>query len=347
MPDYTMRPLRLDVSAPRLATCDGLPGQHARLRARGVHQRDGEWVVARRGDIATALALPTMSVAVPGLQDEPAPAAARQMQARMARFTDPPEHTRRRALVERLLPDPAALDAAAQEHTTALLRDCTDDVVDVMPLARTVPVLVLARALGVADGDLDAVTVATGQLCDALAPTLTPRARNSTGDKAARHLTDLLAPVGPWNAEQVAAAAGLLFQARDATAALIGAAVLTEEPGGLDAAARVDATLRRHAPVQSTRRVTTDDVLLGGIPIPRWASVWLVLAAAEQGPPALPATFGAGPHACPGAAHATALARGVLTALPAARWRPVPGQPVRYEPRPNLRLPATVLIEQP
>jgi len=346
MPGNTKRSRRPDVAAPRLATCDGLSEQHARLRARGVHQRDGHWVVARRRDIATALALPTMSVAVPGLQDEPAAAAARQLQARMARFTDPPEHTRRRALVEQLLPDPARLDAAAQQHTTDLLRGCTD-VVDVMPLARTVPVLVLARALGVADDDLDAVTVATGQLCDALAPTLAPPSRDSAGDQAARRLTDLLAPVGPWDAERVAAAAGLLFQARDATAALIGAAVLTELPGALDAAARVDAALRRHAPVQCTRRVAADDVLLGGVPVPRGASVWLVLAAAEQGPPALPATFGAGPHACPGVAHATALVRGVLAALRGEGWRAVPGQPVRYEPRPNLRLPATVLVEQP
>lgn len=69
-------------------------------------------------------------------------------------------------------------------------------------------------------------------------------------------------------------------------------------------------------------------------------------AAAQHGPPSPPATFGAGPHRCPGAAHAVALATGVLTALRADGWRPVPGQPVNYEPRPNLRLPSTVLVDR-
>ena len=64
------------------------------------------------------------------------------------------------------------------------------------------------------------------------------------------------------------------------------------------------------------------------------------IAAAEQGFPSQPATFGAGPHACPAAAHAVAMTRGVLSALRADGWQLVPGQPVR----PNLQLPAAVLM---
>jgi len=43
------------------------------------------------------------------------------------------------------------------------------------------------------------------------------------------------------------------------------------------------------------------------------------IAAAEQGFPSQLATFGAGPYACPAAAHAVAMTRGVLSAL-ARRW---------------------------
>ena len=86
---------------------------------------------------------------------------------------------------------------------------------------------------------------------------------------------------------------------------------------------------------------------LGGVPVPRGEPVWVVLAAAEQGAPSPPATFGAGPHACPAAVHAVALARGVLAGPGAAGWRPVVGQDVQYEPRPNLRMPAAVLVQQP
>jgi len=81
--------------------------------------------------------------------------------------------------------------------------------------------------------------------------------------------------------------------------------------------------------------------------VPRGAPVWVVVAAAEEGPPSQPATFGAGPHACPAAAHAVAVACGVLSALRTDAWQLVPGQPVGYEPRPNLRLPAAVLVQRP
>ncbi len=346
VPDRSDRSCSTDLAAPLLATCPNLAEQHVRLRARGVHEREDGWVVARPDDVAAAMTVPTMGVAVPGPRNEAVVGAARQLQARMARFSNVPAHTARRVLAEQLLPDPDGLDDAAREHAVGWLEHRTG-AVDVMPLARTVPALVLARALGVADDDLDAVMVATGQLCDALAPSLAPRRPGTTGDDAAEHLTDLLAPVGAWDVERVAAMAGLLFQARDATAALIGAALLTELPGDLEVSARVDTALRQHAPVQCTRRTTATDVVLGGVRVPRGASVWLVLAAAEKGPPARPATFGAGPHACPGAAHATALAHGVLTALHSGGWRAVPGQPVRHEPRPNLRMPAAVLVEQP
>jgi cytochrome P450 len=333
-----------ELHAQQLATADRPAEEHAQLRDRGVHRRQGGWVVARREDVAAALASPVLGVAGPVAAGAAPQGDARLLQARMARFTDGPQHTGRRALLEQLMPTAAGLEVEAGRQAAAALRGRTGTV-DAMPLARTVPVLVLAAALGVPVADRPRVEALTGLLCDALAPSLAAPATGAAEDEAASALIGLLQPVGPWNDEEVAAAAGLLFQARDATAALIGTALLAH-PALRDPAVAVERALRQHAPVQCTRRTALADVQLGGATVPRGGPVWVVLAAAEQGAPSQPATFGAGPHTCPGAEHAVALARGVLTGLGAAGWQPVAGQDVRYEPRPNLRMPAVVLVEQ-
>ena len=230
----------------------------------------------------------------------------------MARFSDGPQHVRRRALLEQLLPGVSGLHAAASRQTTAWTQDQVGSW-DVMSLARSVPAL--AGAVGVPAAQVPRVAELVGRLSDALAPSLAPPPSQADGDQAAEELTALLAPLGAHDPEQVAAVAGLLFQARDATAALIGAALLDRghttgpraEPGpeaapdlGGEAEASVDRVLRQAAPVQCTRRTPSEDLQLGGVTVPRAAPVWLVLAAAERGG-FRPATFGAGPHACPGA----------------------------------------------
>lgn len=347
MADPTCSGVPGDLPAPSLATCDRLPEEHARLRSRGVHERAGGWVIARPDDVVAALTSPVMSAAVPVATRIAPTGAARALQARMARFSDGEQHTRRRGLLEQLLPEAEGLHAAARGRSIEWARGRVDPW-DVMPLARSVPVLVLADALGVPATDVPRVGELVGRLCTALGPTLGPPASAAYGDEAAERLTALLEPVGPWNSEQTAAAAGLLFQARDATAALIGTALLhgasaTAVPA--DPEASVQCALRRAAPVQCTRRIPVESLTLGGVTVPGGSAVWIVLAAAEQGAPALPATFGDGPHACPGAEHAVALAGGVLAGLHAAGWRPIPGQPVGYEPRPNLRMPSAAVVQ--
>lgn len=89
-----------------LATSERLAEQYALLRERGVHRQEDGWVVARPGDVAVALADPALRVAPAG----PAVGEARSLQARMARFTDGPEHAGRRTVVEQLLPETAGLE---------------------------------------------------------------------------------------------------------------------------------------------------------------------------------------------------------------------------------------------
>ena len=324
-----------------IATCPRPAEQYAALRAHGVHRRPDGWVVARPEDVASALTSSALNVAPPG---RPAGDAGR-LRARMARFSDGPDHARRRALTEALLPDVDAVRQAAAERTEALLRDRTVPF-DLMPLARTVPVAALATALGVSPADSDRLVTLIGRLCDALSPSLTPPDPEPDADLVARELVALLEPVGPWDAEQVAAVVGVLFQARDATAALIGAALLASTSDGDGgrrlgwSSGRHDRTRRCSAPGGTPSTTST----LGGVTVPRGAEVWVMLAAAERGPTSPPATFGGGPHACPGSALALAIAGEVIAVTLASGLRPVPGQPVTYEPRPNLRVPARLMV---
>jgi cytochrome P450 len=56
-------------------------------------------------------------------------------------------------------------------------------------------------------------------------------------------------------------------------------------------------------------------------------------------------TFGRGPHACPGADVATAVAAGFVDALAGRRVTHAdPGRPLTYEPRPNLRVPVALVV---
>jgi cytochrome P450 len=327
-----------------LATSAAPERWHSDLVALGTHCRHGAWVVSGQRQVAAARACPAMSTAAAGDRDGP----AADLLARMARFSDGPDHRRRRDLVTRLLPPVAEVARAAGARANDHLRRRTA-AFDVMPMARLLPAEVLARALGFAPDAADRAAILTGQLCDALAPALAPRpVPASAADAVAAELSGLAADRFGRDGERIAAVISVLFQARDATAGLIGLTILTGTGtgGGRDGLApglRVEQVLRHDAPVQCTRRTAMADAAIGDVIVPAGAPVWIFVAAAERGS-GMPATFGSGPHACPGAAHAAAIARPVVTVLEADGWRPAAGQRIEFEPRPNIRVPARVLV---
>jgi cytochrome P450 len=344
-----------DIPIDQIATSAAPDRWHPALRQAGTHCRDGSWVVAGSRDVAAALASPALTVAaVPGQNGPGADGPAARLLASMARFSDGPDHRRRRELITSLLPPVPRVARTAAVRTNDYLSR-RNAAFDVMPLARQLPAEVLAAALGLAQADAARAATLTGMLCDAVTPSLLPREGTAAiGDGAASQLTALMA--GRWGQddERVTAAVSILFQARDATAALIGTAVLAggrgggdqsgRAPGsGLSGAQRVEHALRHEAPVQCTRRTALAEVQIGDAKIPAGAPVWIFVATAERGS-GIPATFGSGPHGCPGAAHASAIARQVVTVLAAEGWRPVAGQRIDLEPRPNLRVPARVLV---
>jgi cytochrome P450 len=330
-----------DTPIEQIATSSPPDRWHGPLRAAGTHCRDGAWVIAGPRDVSAALASPALTV-VPG----PGPdGPAARLLASMARFSDGPDHRRRRELLTSLLPPVPRVARTAAVRINEYLRR-RNATFDVMPVARLLSAEVLADALGLTQADAARAATLTGMLCDAVTPSLTTREGTvAAGDEAATQLTALMASRRGQDDERVTAAVSILFQARDATAALIGTTLLAGSRlgAGVSPAQQVEHVLRREAPVQCTRRTALTEVQVGDAVIPAGAPAWVFLATAERGS-GIPATFGSGPHGCPGAAHASAIARQVVAVLAAEGWHPVAGQRIELEPRPNLRVPARVLV---
>lgn len=155
----------------------------------------------------------------------------------------------------------------------------------------------------------------------------------------------------------LANAIGLLSQAYDATAGLIGNSLVALSrgfggPGGT--AAFVREVARYDAPVQNTRRFAAGPVRLGGADIETGQTILVLLAAANRDPAANADpdtfqtgrpeprvfTFGAAAHQCPGRRLAVTIASAVVDELLARGFGPgeLPDE-ISYLPSANARIP--------
>ena len=246
----------------------------------------------------------------------------------VARLSNGADHARRRELAEDLLRgvDPAVLRAGARDATNAAIDAAGGRPFDAMTLvARWVPVRVLAAAL-----DVDPER-ATGQLGAVAAAFLPGTIDRGTADASVARLVELL-PAGP--DEEVAARIGLLVQAYESTAGLIGNAVAAgiRAEVARPAADLVAQALRHDPPVRFTRRVA-----------PSGETIALDLTAAHDDP-AGDLAFGSGPRACPGAAHARALAEGAVEPL-LGRCRRT-GAEISYPDPPALHVPVSLELTE-
>ncbi|MGC4816335.1 cytochrome P450 [Micromonospora sp. DT63] len=313
----------------------------------------GGWCVTRHADVRAALTDPALRV--PAVDSGP-PGTLAWLRASVSRFSPPRRHAERRAIGVTALAglDPDELQNEAARLTVAVL-DRADGHLDVMrDLARPVPLRVLAGQLGLVD------PAAAGTAVAVVAAAYHPGVDPALAARADRAVAALLALCPPAPPEVRANLIGLLVQACDATAGLIGAAAHhLLNPAVATTAATADLlaeVLRLDPPVRATRRVTVDAVRLGGRDLPAGSAVLLRFDAANRDPRAFgePAafrpgrpgagllTFGAGERGCPGDRHALALAGGVLDVL-RKRCRRTP-TPLRHEPHPTLHVPTTVEV---
>jgi cytochrome P450 len=273
------------------------------------------------GPEAVVAALTSADLIVPPAPPSDGPAGLAWLRASVARFHSGADHVRLRshltAALERA--DPDRLRAIARRRTAELLAGATE--VDLMAVAYAVPAAALAEVLGLADPGGDVAVVARLYLTG-------PTDGESTGAEDAA-VARLVANAGGRADEETAALVALLVQAYGATAALIGNAFL----GGGDVAR----TVHTDPPTLATRRLATVDTMAGGVHIGAGEVVRVDLASADL-------TFGAGPHACPGAAQAKALAEGVLHAMTGAT---LAEEAVEYLPVRNVKAPTRLRVRLP
>ncbi|MEM7322177.1 MAG: hypothetical protein AAF531_03745 [Actinomycetota bacterium] len=210
------------------------------------------------------------------------------LRSRMARFSSGSSHTCRRRSVESAIDriDLARLAGHAVEETRAAL---AEGVVDPDGLAGRVPTRALARSLAVDHRHLAATAAAVDSIAAAIGRGMPV---DGETDGRCRWLLDLLDD----HPDGGVAALSLLYQNRDATAALL-RSVLAAEPGG-----------RSEPAIAGTVRVATGPVSIGSVHLDAGDPVRLRFTTPDQ-------EFGAGPHRCPGAAMASCIVQAIRSVL--------------------------------
>ncbi len=304
--------------------------RYADLQAAAPHRlTDGRWIVARSDDVATVVASP-VAVVPPGHAVAPALARGR---SQMARFSDGPDHAHRRAAAVEALDEMATVHWA--EAVGRLAAGTLAPGVDAVEWARQTIAGVMTAVLGAADPP------ATAAAARIVTRALAPEAGHTPDDPAIVDAAWLAVVDALPAADEVARVnrAALVHQALDATAGLVAGALLARARGVRGGPGDVvHHALADDPPVLHTLRDTTDDLMLGdGTTIPRGAQVVVVLVGSDA--------FGVGPHRCPGAAVAQALA-GVLVGAALDAGLEVPAHAPRYERRANLRIPARLVFQR-
>jgi cytochrome P450 len=287
-------------------------------------------VFTRHADVSAVLADPQFAPPAPPPAGPPGTVA--WLRATVARFSAGADHLRRRALVERELAglDVPALRQASRERARARPEVSATD------LARRIPVGVLAAALGppgkqVVGKEVVGKEVLEEEVLEAVAA-VAPAYHGGAGVGADAAVARLVAALGPGDVEALAARIGLLVQAYDATAGLIGNALGAARRAPRATVARwpvgalLAETLRYDPPVRVTRRVCCRAARVGTVEVGAGATVLLDLAAANRDPEVFEKpevfdpmradlrhlTFGGPPRLCPGRDHALAIAAGVV-----------------------------------
>ncbi|MFI9451517.1 oxidoreductase [Amycolatopsis sp. NPDC052450] len=219
---------------------------------------------------------PLIEAPVPPVPQDVEPGGVGWLRANVARFSRPEDHARRRALVL----DELATMGSLRDKAFALTREMRGGEVD--RILWTVPVAVLAAELGLPDVSRDIAAVSGSY-----------HPHTGIGDDAEAAMRRLVEVCGGEVDERTAARIGLLVQACDATAKLLGKA-LAAHRSGEDAEGLLDRVLREDPPVRITRR---------------WVGGEVVEVDLSERP------FGAGPKRCPGEAQALRVAAGILDAL--------------------------------
>lgn len=244
---------------------------------------------------------------------------------RMLLFTDPPDHTRLRALMTHAL-DPGTLRLAAAD-VPELVDGLLDDLGEggradlIRDFAVPLPVLVMAGLLGIPGEDLPrfkdwssdivafadvreeegvppAAARATRELTDYLRSIIARRRREPADDLISRMIATRVDGEAFTRGELLANCVLLICAGHETTVNLLGNGLhaLLRHPGQVDAARMgaeldgkaVDELLRYESPVQMTFRVARRDTEVGGVHVGKDETVGAVVGAANRDPDVFP-----------------------------------------------------------
>jgi cytochrome P450 len=343
-------------------------------------ERLGMWVAASAAAVTDVLTSDACRVRPSA---EPVPhalvgSAAGEVFRRLVRMNEGAEHRSMKPAVASTVGAMTAgrVGDAAREWARVIcdeLRSASDEQ-RIDAVASSVPTFTVAALLGVPRDELPEVARWTGDLARCFAPGAAAE-QVERGAAAAEGLLDLfrrLPTIGGEGATRiahgsdavVANAIGLLTQAYDATAGLIGSTLLAlaRHPDvrrnvAADASLLrvvVEEVVRHDPPIQNTRRFVSRDATVAGQHLREGDAVLVVLAAANHDAGANPCperfdlsrahrrtfTFGAGVHACPGEMLAKNIAHAVVDALLASGVDPAGLRgAVTYQPSASARVP--------
>lgn len=337
------------------------------------------WVAADAQSVTAMLEAPQLQVRPLA---EPVPAAlvgtaAGEVFGNLVRMREGEHQQRLKSIIVQALStrDMPRVRQLAFDTTLSRLRQ--HDEIDT--LLFTVPATVVAALCGFTDHALPEMTAliaefvlcipatASAEQCArasrAAEQLLTRFARQleqaSEGSLLTALLQAALADQWPHQAALIANGIGLLSQTWDATAGLIGNALLAAQrwPQAFSASspeAFIGEVARFDAPIQNTRRFAAEPFSWRGAEIARGDAVLLLLAAANRDPQANPQadefipqradsrcfTFSHGRHRCPGQALAVTIASGFIDALRAHNDRSIATlRCTGYRPSGNARIP--------
>ncbi|RKH38017.1 cytochrome P450 [Corallococcus sp. AB050B] len=318
---------------------------YAQLRARGgLHRLPGfgPWIAA---DAATVRAVLSSEHCRVRPRAEPVPphlvgTAAGALFGRLVRMNDGGPFPTVKETLSRTLTE-ALREVQLESHRQAARLFAKPSLSRLPDAALQLPVLVLGSLLGFPEDTLEASvqdveayvrSVAGPPVRSEGAARLHARVADCFQSTARTAFTaGLMAGPGPEDL-RVPNAVGLLTQAYEATAGLLGATLraFAREPSLREQVSRGECSLddvvqeaaRHDAPVQNTRRFTHSAATVAGVELEAGATVVVVLAAANRDPLVNPQpdtflprragrqtfTFGLGAHACPGPLVATAMA---------------------------------------
>lgn len=331
------------------------------------------WIAASAEAVEGALARDDLRVR-PASEPVPASIAATEAGATFGRFARMTDGADQRRLKDALT---AAFDRLAWDEVGETVTKCSARFA---PLAfgagaayerfvSTLPVAVVAALLGIDGADAEPTAQLTADFSLALAANATSE-RIERGAAAARALSQRVGSSGPLftalhdeaslreidEPTLIANAVGFLFQSYDATAGLIGNALVTlsRNPlGGVTLTDFVAEVSRYDAPVHNTRRFAPRELEFFGRRIAANDAILVVLAAANCDASVNPNplrfdphrtnprnyTFGLGGHACPGTKLACTIAASAVHALLERGFQPGGLNLLGYRPLPNARVP--------